>query len=139
MDHALSDKAQSIADAWTSEVGLVYMIRDMPDGSVCLVYPFITSWGLCYDVEEMSFGGRFCFHSLTDAFKACDDYEGGRYEIPEGAIRCKGYLKEDGSGQLENWPDSQEECFLRSEVWELLKSKGMKSVFNGSTITYTKS
>ncbi len=87
-------------------------LKQLADGSILLVYPYAFTWGLCYDVCELSYGGRFCFNTLQDALGAFQDYQGATLEMPEAAIRVKGKFK--GGGDY--WPEDHQVCLELAEA-----------------------
>ena len=121
----ITDQHQAIIDHWTDERQQVAFARALDDGTLIIVYPFLTTWGLCYDMGEMEMGGRFCFKTLGEALGAAVDYKGRMFEIPEDAIRVKGidtlYLighnRQTNQTKVEgiNDPDSRSDQYARSQ------------------------
>lgn len=114
----ITDQHQAIIDHWTDERQQVAFARALDDGTLIIVYPFLTTWGLCYDMGEMEMGGRFCFKTLGEALGAAVDYKGRMFEIPEDAIRVKGRFKQQPNQTLTNghWPDDHELCKRLQEL-----------------------
>lgn len=80
--------------------------RRLEDGSICTLRPFIHTVGVCYDVDETGYGGRFCFPDLLTATTAYMEYTGGADEVPEDCIKPKGRMKKQPpDDQPELWPD----------------------------------
>ena len=54
--------------------------RDI-DGRICAIYPFLFTWGVCYDLDEEGYRGRYCFDSLCSAQGFLKNWNG--VKLPE--------------------------------------------------------
>lgn len=64
-------------------------IKELPERGVVGIRRFIFTVGLCYDLNEYSYFGRYCFPTMADAIDALNKWD-GIYDPPGNWIKHKG-------------------------------------------------